>query len=1221
MNVQTAKLQSGKHGVPAKRLMRNTSRKVLYKVGYTWNRGGRLKELRIRHLARKFFHLWVQKTFGRITISKARSHYRKVLLRKAFSSWKDEWWHARKEWTLTIRADCHFKYVQYSKVYQAWRKYVSIQTEEKRKLQIAVNFAVQHLLRPVWEGWELYVEVRRLKHRMHETAVQRRRLSATRWAWCEWQAMLRQRRIEHHQEELALQQWTTTVQSRAWLRWKNKYIEAYSLQKKEARAHIHFCQQLQRRALRGWITHTQHKQVKKQAKVLAGSVWCSSVVRRHWCVWYRAFQCRQADKDRLQIADNLARRATLRHAFCHWRNYVHMRSEKAERKLTAMQHHHRQLLCLGFKALVLNVSQCKTHQINKNISVQHHQRTIMMKYWKHWQMRLEQIEDRSLQPQMTIAVKQHRFLLLKVYLQRWREHFREHQHMQDLELRADSFFKRRFLPRCVKSWRIYAEQRMERRTMRERAELCLKEQLHSWAFYTWWERSTHLKEQRLAERMAVLHAEQTCLSRAWSKWLSRALQQKKDRLSQAKAETLYTHTLLNKMLKQWKHSVKDIQISLGHFEQAVVHDGHRCMRRALTGWREYVEYRKEKTNQLMQMNEHYERKLLKHMLEAWKQHHVQTQHISARVEKCYQQHQQDLARRMLCLWRRNVLLSVEQRENETRAKFHYEHCLLSKVLLAWRQRSAFTALHHCQQEETLRNAEVQLHRVRMQTDFRKWRKRHGEVREERLSVEKACRHHHHVLLRKSFRAWIIFNHKHKDYQVLKNKSTEWHKLKMCQRFFLLWKVEQQSRWKEAEQTELALWHWSLNLQAKVLYVWRQWVAERHRKHGRLAVAAQFYRDELLRQGVTHILIYTAHMSAFSTDMALHSHEESSRQLQAVVRRCFLRWKQHALWKPSQTREIATEKEGLPKMKKSVSFCLPEDQTHTQHSVKTLVPEPSSGDSIMSKLLLVRASRLQPRRPDDLLCSPAKDLLQHSKHDRHCNADNKDKSAPNNSVQKQNTWQTDTGSASLPAASIPVLSLPPSVLHPSTQHQSSVSITKPSGTSGNTSTLSCAVSKELLLPPSSFTAARTKCKRTSLRKKDPSLLSPQYFTHTKPLEQADTINKEDEDDDDEETLVQATFDPTESLTTELLEIKLDLQRYQQDRNQLQTWRKLQKVMRNWLQTTGSDGDTEERENIIQELNELEIRISALSVKLAEQKPTMICHVARISSLESQLQESR
>lgn len=97
-----AKTRRGQHGVSAKSTMRNAPvRKVTYRVGYTWNRGGRLKELRIRlvivhatgflfkegdfcdethadsgclrrHLARKFLHLWIRKTFGRLTPSQAR---------------------------------------------------------------------------------------------------------------------------------------------------------------------------------------------------------------------------------------------------------------------------------------------------------------------------------------------------------------------------------------------------------------------------------------------------------------------------------------------------------------------------------------------------------------------------------------------------------------------------------------------------------------------------------------------------------------------------------------------------------------------------------------------------------------------------------------------------------------------------------------------------------------------------------------------------------------------------------------------------------------------------------------------------------------------------------------------------------------------------------------------------------------------------------------------
>lgn len=38
-------------------------------------------------------------------------------------------------------------------------------------------------------------------------------------------------------------------------------------------------------------------------------------------------------------------------------------------------------------------------------------------------------------------------------------------------------------------------------------------------------------------------------------------------------------------------------------------------------------------------------------------------------------------RRMLLLWRTNVHLSVEERKKETQAKCHYQHSLLSKVLL------------------------------------------------------------------------------------------------------------------------------------------------------------------------------------------------------------------------------------------------------------------------------------------------------------------------------------------------------------------------------------------------------------------------------------------------------------------------------------------------------------------------------------------------------------
>ena len=49
--------------------------------GYTWHVGGRTKELRTRFIARKFFHLWRIRTFGRVAPRDADEFYRRKIVR------------------------------------------------------------------------------------------------------------------------------------------------------------------------------------------------------------------------------------------------------------------------------------------------------------------------------------------------------------------------------------------------------------------------------------------------------------------------------------------------------------------------------------------------------------------------------------------------------------------------------------------------------------------------------------------------------------------------------------------------------------------------------------------------------------------------------------------------------------------------------------------------------------------------------------------------------------------------------------------------------------------------------------------------------------------------------------------------------------------------------------------------------------------------------------
>ncbi|XP_030634291.1 protein SFI1 homolog [Chanos chanos] len=1097
----------------------SSHRRISYRVGYTWNRGGRLKEIRIRYLARKFLHLWIQKAFGRVTLSKARSHCRKVVLRKVLDVWKDVWWHSRREWTLTIRADCHYRYVLYSKVYHCWRDYLYAQREERRRLRVASEFANRRCLRRVWDSWEVYVEMRRLKVRMQHMATQQ---------------------------------------------------------------HIH---------------------------TVTLSVWRLTVVRRCWRIWREKLQCRQEESERAQLAQRLAHQGTQRRALARWKDYIRMCSEEAERQQMADLHQQRHLLRVGLRHLTVNVTQNRARRLNKNLSVQHHEHTVLARYWRLWLRCLDQKEARQLQPQLNTALEHHRVSLLRVYLHCWRERLAEQRCMQALEQRADVFFASRSLPRCVSSWMEFTARRREIRARAERADIHIQQRRCSWAFYTWWGYFVERREQRLAERMAVLHAERTCVSGAWAHWRSRALSQREETDKQTAADSLYTHTLLHRTLRQWRSTVSAELLSQRQLEQAEGFDAKRCVTGALAGWRQYVEQRREKNRRLARMDELHHKRLLTNSLQAWKKHLVERRQVYSVAESRYTDHLTCLTRRLFHVWRRNAALLAEEREREELAKLHSEHFLLSKVLLAWRQRTLLAASCRDQQREALRQAQIHMNTVRLQVYLRRWRERSREVMEERRAVEEADRHYRCVLLRTTLSVWIRYIIHNRQHEVMRMKAFELWRLRTCQHVFIYWKTQLQSRRREAELTEQALWHWSLNLQAKVLCAWRLWVLDRQRKQQRLTEACQFYRDQLLREGITHILTYTTHASSLSASIALHTQEQNCQRLQAVVRRCALRWKQKAL---SASMRQTPPRGGA---KKRVSFNLPEQlsQSPAHQPIRSSPAEQKAQDSVIKQLALVRAARLQPRRPDDLLNSPGKELLQRPPLDS-----SKKFSSSSDTLTDKSTVQS-----SIPAPSPlgpsqgpgPLVTSRPPVTQPRPSLPAGPVLRPPVGLSAPP-TLREPASADVLLPPSSFTSSRVHT-QSELRHKDSSLLPPQEFATFPPPHPPPPHEFLDDDDDEDEGRTKADSDLTKALTEELFSIRLDMERYQQDRTQLQTWRKLKVVLTSWLQTTGSEGETEERQTVTQELEELKWRIMTLSEKLAEQKPTMIRHTARIRTIESLL----
>ncbi|XP_067443281.1 protein SFI1 homolog isoform X2 [Thunnus thynnus] len=1165
------------------------TRKIPYRVGYSWNKGGRLKELRIRHLARKFLKIWMQNTFGRILPHQAKSHYDSVVLRRAFKGWRDEWWTSRREWSLQMRAECHYRYYLYYLTFQSWQKFTSLQREQKRKIQNAQSFANRQRMRLVWDRWEVFTEMRRMKNRMLDSALEQNKLTTLRSAWSLWQIRLQQHRDIHTLEDRALKQWALNSQSRAWLQWKEMHAAACCQREKESKASLHFILRLKRKTLHQWISYASSRQIKKQSQAVAKRATDLHLTRKCWSKWCSALHRKWSEEERSQAAGHLARRSTQRRALQHWRAYVTSCREEAERNQSASQHHHHHLLRAGVQGLSLNVCWNKAQRLNNNVAVQHCHQTMISKYWKLWQERLEEAEDKSFQPLTEKAATNYSTSLLSSCFCQWREKLAEQRHMQELQHRADVWFAERMLPRCFNSWVGFTLQRRLHKQRRHKAEVYNKQRQYSCVFYTWWGQSEKHKEEMLSERMAILHEERGHTQRAWTRWRQRAEQQINEEEKEKASDRLYLHRLLHKTVTQWKDNSTEIRDRRNREQRAGRHGDLCCMRWAVDRWKKFVQSQRKKRSRLEQMQRYHEIKLLKHTFVAWKKHHLQMSQIYGHAEELHRQHTQHFLRKLLYVWRENAALLVEVRLMEQQAQNHFHHFLRLKVFLAWREETTHAASKRHQQREALSRAQRSINQVWLLRSFQQWRRKTRAARRERMCMEKARKHHDSKLLSKALRAWNKHHYQCRKHKVMKRQGILLLRLKLCQTYFEQWKMKLQHRWRESKQTERALWHWSLTLQAKVLYGWRLWVTEQRRKQEQAARAAQVYRDQLLREGVTCILTYAAHMSDLTTSLTQHSQEQRSRHIQRVVKRCAMRWKQRALCKPGRGQEV----KGKPQ-KKSVTFCLPAPELKRVSLSDSVGQE--AGDAALSKLLPTRLPRRQPLRYEELFGSPLKELPLNGTQKESAVTGAKTAPQPPEVSPSLDCHLADL--SCLRPASVPFTSTHQSTItptaSPSEPHMSALD--SPLGTQ----------SQDLLLPPSAFMTIGTQNTTSSSAPGDAPLVFGPPVKHLSSVYTASSEETEGED-------------PLSSLTRELLNIQLEMKSFQQDRKQLRAWQRLKEVLQSWLQTSGKDEQIE-KGAICQELKELEERIERLSTELAKRKPTMLLHTERIQHLQTVIHTS-
>lgn len=219
-----------------------------------WTRH-RLRELRIRCLARKFLYLWMRRTFGRVAPSKARLFREQRLLQKVFGEWREEWWVSQREWKLSVRADCHYRYYLYNLMFQNWKAFVQQRREMRKAYHRAELHDTEQKMRQAWKSWLIYMVARRTKVHMQTTALEFRRQSVIRFWWSKWRWRLGQAHADHVLNEAAVTHRVLSLQWQAWSRWQEQLLNRHRERRKVIAAVRHHQRRQKQRSLKAWLKY------------------------------------------------------------------------------------------------------------------------------------------------------------------------------------------------------------------------------------------------------------------------------------------------------------------------------------------------------------------------------------------------------------------------------------------------------------------------------------------------------------------------------------------------------------------------------------------------------------------------------------------------------------------------------------------------------------------------------------------------------------------------------------------------------------------------------------------------------------------------------------------------------------------------------------------------------------------------------------------------------
>ncbi|XP_054326380.2 protein SFI1 homolog isoform X6 [Pongo pygmaeus] len=1151
-----------------RRELPSTSHLVQYCGTHTCTRQGRLRELRIRCVARKFLYLWIRMTFGRVFPSKARFYYEQQLLRKVFEEWKEEWWVFHHEWKLCVRADCHYRYYLYNLMFQTWKTYVRQQQEMRNKYIRAELHDAKQKMRQAWKSWLIYVVVRRTKLQMQTTALEFRQRSILRVWWSMWRQRLGQLRVSRALHASALKHRALSLQLQAWSQWQEQLLYVQKEKQKVVSAVKHHQHWQKRRFLKAWLEYLQVRRVKRQQNEMAERFHHVTVLQIHFCDWQQAWERRESLYAHHAQVEKLARKMALRRAFTRWKHYMLLCAEEAAQFEMAEEHHR-------------------------------HSQLLLHRFWNLWWSQIEQKKEREQLPLLHAAWDHYRIALLCKCIKLWLQYTRKRRYKQLLQARANGHFQQRALPAAFHTWNRLWRWRHQENVLNARATRFHRETLEKQVFSIWRQKMFQHRENRLAERMAILHAEGRLLHRSWFMWHQQAAARHQEQEWQTVAYAHHCHGRLKKAFCLWRESAQGLRTE----RRAAEFHMAQLLRWAWSQWRECLALRGAERQKLMRAELHHQHSVLHRALQAWVTYQGRVRSILQEVAARESQHNRQLLRGALRRWKENTMARVDEAKKTFQASTHYRRTICSKVLVQWREAVSVQIYYRQQEDCAIWEARKVLDRSCLQTWFQRWRNCSQRSAQQRLQLERAVQHHHRQLLLEGLARWKMHHPECVRKRLLHRQSTQLLAQRLSRTCFRQWRQQLAARRQEQWATVRALWFWAFSLQAKVWATWLAFVLERRRKKARLQRALQAYQGQLLQEGATRLLRFAASMKASRQQLQAQQQVQAAHSVHRAVRRCATLWKQKVLGRGGKPQPLAAiapsgkvtfEGPLLNRIAAGAGDATLETKRPQAPRPQGALGRLAAEEPHALELYTAHSARKQPRRPHFLL-EPAQ-------------------SQRSLGPQKPQEHGLGMAQPAAPSLTRPFLAEAPTALVPHSPLPGALSSTPglkqpPTASTGP---------ELLLLPPSSFMScgaaapARLSAQPAAPRDKppvpsslasvpDPHLLLPGDLSATRAGPGLSTAGSLD-------------------LEAELEEIQQQLLHYQTTKQNLWSCRRQANSLRRWLELSREEPGSEDQEveqQVQKELEQVEMQIQLLAEELQAQRQPIGTCVARIQALRQAL----